>query len=194
MRSPLTRTRGGSTRRFAVLVGAVAVAALAVFSAGALAANPTVNHFSDSGTFTDPDFCGTGATVNGSFAVKGTEWLTPNQADYRNNAQGTTTFTNPANGNTVVVHFAGPFSATIVSTSPNGDTTELDTFKGLPEQIKTPDGGVLSRDVGYITFLRTFDSDGNLLSSQTILAHGPHPDADSDFAVFCDVTTSALGL
>jgi hypothetical protein len=58
--------------------------------------------------------------VNGTFAVKGTEWLTPNQADYRNTAQGTNTFTNPANGASVNFHFAGPFTATIVSFNEDG--------------------------------------------------------------------------
>jgi len=194
MSFPSNLARGGGTRRLVVLVGAVAVAALAVVSTGALAANPTVNHFSDSGTFTLDDFCGTGATVNGTFQFKGTEWLTPNQVGYKNNSTGTDTYTNPANGNTVAVNFAGPFTATIVSTNPDGGWTELDTNKGLAEQIKTPQGPVLLRDVGYIQFLRTFDADGNLLSVQTVIDNGPHPDAESGFAAGCDVITNALGL
>jgi hypothetical protein len=177
-----------------ILVSTVAVGALAVVSTGALAANPTVNHFSDSGPFTIDDFCGTGATVNGTFEVKGTEWLTPNQVGYKNNSHGTDTYTNPANGNTVVVNFAGPFTATIVSINPDGGWTELDTNKGLTEQIKTPQGPVLLRDVGYIQFLRTFDGDGNFVSSQIVTDKGPHPDAESGFAAGCDVITSALGL
>ena len=57
-------------RRLVVGVGAVIAAALAI-GAGALAANPTVVHFSDSGTFVDDNFCDTGETVNGTFEVKG---------------------------------------------------------------------------------------------------------------------------
>ena len=194
MRFPTGLARGGSARRLVVLVGTVAVAALAVVSTGALAANPTVNHFSYSGTFTNDDFCGTGATVNGTFEFKGTEWLTPNQADYRNTQVGTDTYTNPANGKTVIINFAGPYTVTLVSINPDGGWTELDTNKGLTEQIKTPQGHVLLRDVGYIQFLRTYDGDGNFLSSQIVLDKGSHPDAESGFTAGCDVVTSALGL
>jgi hypothetical protein len=181
-------------RRFVFALGAVIAASLTAIGAGAIAANPTVNHFSDSGTFTDDNFCDTGETVNGTFDVKGTEWLTPNRADYRNNAQGTNTFTNPANGATVILHFAGPFTATIVSFNEDGGTTELHSFKGLPEQIKTPHGRVLLRDAGYVTFLRTFDANGEMVSSEVVLERGPHPDLDSDFEAFCEVTVPALGL
>jgi len=194
MRFLSSLTRGGGRRRFVVLVSAVAVAGLAVVSTGALAANPIVNHFSFSGAFTNDDFCGTGATVDGTFTVQGTEWLTPNQADYRNTEHGADTYTNPANGNTVTVNFAGPYTVTVVSINPDGGWTELDTNEGLTEQIKTPKGSVLLQDVGFIQFLRTRDADGNFLSSQIVIAKGPHPDAESGGAASCDVITSALGL
>jgi len=191
MRLLSSLTRGG---RFVVLVSAVVVAGLAVLATGALAANPTVNRFSDSGTFTNDDFCGTGATVDGTFTVQGTEWLTPNQADYRNTSHGADTYTNPTNGKTVVINFAGPYTVTIVSFNPDGGWTELDTHEGLTEQIKAPQGPVLLQDVGYIQFLVTRDADGNILSSQIVIAKGPHPDAESGGTASCDVITSALGL
>jgi len=181
-------------RRLVFAVGVVIAASLAAFGASAIAGNPTVNHFSDSGTFPDDNFCDTGETVNGTFEVKGTEWLTPNQADYRNTSQGTQTLTNPKNGSSVILHFAGPFTATIVSFNEDGGTTELHTFKGLPEQIKTSHGALLLRDAGYVTFLRTFDADGNQLTSEVVLEKGPHPDLDSDFEAFCEATVPALGL
>jgi len=188
-------TGRGNLWRVPFLVCAVVVVALAVVSTGALAANPTVNHFSYSGTFTNDDFCGTGATVDGTFAAQGTEWLTPNQPGifYGNTTTGTDTYTNPANGNMVVINFAGPFTASLVSINPDGGWTELDTHKGLTEQIKTPQGPLLLRDVGYAQLLVTFDGDGNFLSSQIVLDNGPHPDAESGTAG-CDVITSALGL
>src|SRR5262249_52215522 len=122
------------------------------------------------------------------------EWLTPNQADYRNNSEGVQTLTNPANGAAVIVHFTGPFVVHIVSFNADGGDTELDTFKGLPEQVKLAHGGMLLRDAGYVTFLRTFDADGNLVSSEPIIERGPHPDLDSDFELFCNVTVPALGF
>ena len=58
-------------RRFALSLGIVA-AALALVALPAAAANPDVNHFEFSDTFTDTDFCGTGMTVNISVAGHGT--------------------------------------------------------------------------------------------------------------------------
>jgi len=187
--------KGRQLRQLIPRVGLVFVTLALALVPASLAANPTVNHFTDSGTFTDNDFCGTGETVNGSFAVRVTEFLTPNQAstDYRNTAEGKTYVTNPANGNTVIVHFAGPFTAKVISSTANG-FTELDTNIGLPEQIKTAQGSVLSRDAGYIQFENTFDSDGNFVSGQIVIDRGPHPEAEQDFALFCNVVTSALGL
>jgi hypothetical protein len=182
-------------RRLGVLVIVAAVVGVAVVSTGALAANPTVNHFTDSGTFTDNDFCGTGKTVTGSFAVTVTEFLTPNKAntDYMNTVEGNNVFTNPANGNTVTLRFAGQFTAEVISSSADG-FTELDTNIGLPELIKTAQGSVLTRDAGYIQFENTFDSDGNFVSGQIVIDRGPHPEAEQDFALFCSVVPSALGL
>ena len=179
--------------RVAFLASAAAVAALAVVATGALAANPTVIHFSDSGSFTDPNFCGTGESVNVAFDFRGTDWLTPNHVSFQGTVNGPDTFTNPANGSTVVAHITGLATQQLVSSSPSGDTV-LDSHKGLPEQLKTTNGTVLTRDAGYIQFLDTFDSDGNQISSQIVIDRGPHPDAESGGAVFCDVATSALGL
>jgi hypothetical protein len=73
-----------------------------------------------------------------------------------------------------------------------GTITFVTTFKGLPEKIKTPHGGVLLRDAGVITFVETFDlNTGAFISSETIVK-GPHPEADSDFQLFCEVVSAAL--
>jgi hypothetical protein len=66
------------------------------------------------------------------------------------------------------------------------------TFKGLPEMIKLPNGSILSRDAGNVTFLDTEDADGNFISRTVVDENGPHPDLDSDFAIFCDVIVPAL--
>jgi hypothetical protein len=183
-------------RRFVVLLGMAAFAAFLIAPASALGGNPTVNHFKASFTDTDTDFCGTGQTVNISTSVTVTEFLTPNQPniDYRNTSEGNTVLTNPANGNTVIVHFAGAFTATLVSGTLDGAHTELDTNIGLPELIKTPNGGVLTRDAGYIQFLNTFDSNGDFVSGEIVIDRGPHPEAEQDFNLFCTVVPAALGL
>ena len=89
--------------------------------------------------------------------------------------------------------FANLVTDELVSGDPAGVHTEAVTFKGLPERIQTADGPVIVRDAGYLTFFRTFDGD-ELLSSTISVDRGPHPDAESDFALFCQVMTAALGI
>ena len=103
------------------------------------------------------------------------------------------TFTSAATGKSVLLFFA----AQQVNAGPidNGDgtVTFVTTFKGLPEMIKLPNGGVLSRDAGFIGFNDTFDATTGQFLGQTVSPqNGPHPDADSGFTLFCDVIVPAL--
>jgi hypothetical protein len=160
----------------------------------AVAANPGVNHFTFADSFTDDNFCGTGQTVDISSSGRVTEFLSPNQpVDYRNVSEGNNVYTNPLNGATVIQHFASAFSDTIISGDPEGVHTHEFTIKGLPELLRTPHGGVLIRDAGYIVF-HEVDNGDVFISSEIVVDRGPHPDAESDFTLFCDVVTSALGL
>jgi hypothetical protein len=187
--------RGAMRRHRLVLVVIVASLGLVALPV-TVAANPDINHFSDSGTFTDTDFCGTGMTVEVAFEVSGTEALTPNgPTDYWQTAHGVTTFTNPLNGNMVINRFADRVEAKIISGDPEtGTFVEEVAFKGLPEQLLVQgSGGLLLRDVGIAVFRNTW-VDNELVSSEPILERGPHPDLESDFEAFCEVTTDALGL
>ena len=70
--------------------------------------------------------------------------------------------------------------------------TFVNTFKGLPEQIKLPNGRVLSRDAGSVTFTLLIDAATDELISQTVSSEkGPHPDLDSDFEILCSVVAPA---
>jgi hypothetical protein len=180
-------------RRLAA-AAALAVALMAVVGApGALGANPQGNHFRDVFTDVDTDFCGTGQEIEIAFDVRVNEWLAPNQADFRQTATGTITFTNPNTGDTVVNHFAGPTSVVNVSGDLEGIHEVLATVTGLPELFKSPHGGVLSRDAGYVLLRQTFDGD-EFISNEIVVLHGPHPDLESDFELFCEVMTEALGI
>jgi hypothetical protein len=182
-------------RRFAPSLGIVVAALALVALPAAVAANPGVNHFEFSGTFSDNDFCGTGMTVTGSFAGHGTEFFAPNKpVDYWNTTEGNILWTNPLNGNTVVTHFAGQFLAKIISGDPEtGTFVEETTNIGLPALFRAEHGGRLSRDAGIIGF-RTTWVDDELVSSELIFVKGPHPQAESDFELFCEFMTDALGL
>jgi hypothetical protein len=181
-------------RRFALSLGIVVAALVLVALPAAIAANPQVNHFEFSDTFSDDDFCGTGMTVDISVAGHGTEFFAPNQpVEYRNHVVGNTVFTNPLNGKTVISHFANTFSDAIISGDPEGLHVHEFTFKGLPEMLRTKGGGVLIRDAGYLIFHQTDDGD-EFISIEIFVSKGPHPDAESDFELFCEVMTDALGL
>jgi hypothetical protein len=108
---------------------------------------------------------------------------------------GRVTYTNPANGKSVIVSFAGqrPSGSAPIVDEEAGTITFISTFKGLPEKIQTANGSVLLRDAGIITFADTFDlATGDFISSETIVNKGPHPEADSGFTLFCEVFSSAL--
>jgi hypothetical protein len=97
----------------------------------------------------------------------------------------------------IVLQFANQFTRRDLPVD-NGDgtVTFTVTFKGLYEQIRTPNGPVLSIDAGTVTFANTFADNGDgtftFVSSTIVGLHGPHPDLLSDFAIFCDVVVPAL--
>jgi hypothetical protein len=108
---------------------------------------------------------------------------------------GRFTYTNPENGKSVIVSFAGlrPIVSAPIVDEEAGTITFITTFKGLPEKIQTAKGRVLLRDAGIISFADTFDLvTGAFKSSETIVNKGPHPQADSGFTLFCEVFSSAL--
>jgi hypothetical protein len=102
------------------------------------------------------------------------------------------TYTRPENGNSVEVAGGGMTTGTALIDEQAGTITFVTTFTGLPEKIQTANGSVLLRDAGIITFADTFDLEtGEFLGSELSLK-GPHPDADSEFVLFCEVITEAL--
>ena len=180
---------GRRTALYAFLVASVA--ALAFVPGTALGAKPIAqfhDHFtgSDSG-----EICGVPVDIN--FVVTDNFFILPDDS-FRDTSSVMTTFTNPVNGNSVVLSSAG----LIVGSSPiideaAGTITFVTSFRGLPEKIQTANGPVLLRDAGVITFANTFDlATGDFLSSEVIVNNGPHPEADSDFTLFCQVISGAL--
>jgi hypothetical protein len=170
-------------------------AALALMPAAALAAPPGHEHFRDVGTGVDPDFCGTGQTINFSFDARVNVWISPEGPEelVRTTFSTKQVWTNPATGDSVTVSSAGMSTEVLISGDPDGLHTFLATTKGLPEKIQTTHGPVLTRDAGLIAILFTFDGD-EFISGETVLVKGPHPDADADFELFCEVMVPALGI
>ena len=179
-------------RKFALVVGIVVALGLGVVPS-AVAANPDVNHFTISESFTDPDFCGTGQAVDISIFVKGTEFLAPNQpVDSRNVTVVNVVYTNPQNDATVIEHFSATFSEQIISGDPQGVHTREVTVSGLSGRLRTADG-VVVLGAGHSVVHQVFNGD-EFVSREIVINRGPHPNLESDLALFCEVTTDALGL
>jgi len=166
------------------------VTVLAVLPASALAAQPVAqfhDHFTDSFS---AEICGIPVNVD----LVGTDnfFLYANDS-FKDTSSVKTTFTNPLNGNSVVVSNAGQITGPPpIVDEEAGTITFLTSFKGLPEKIQTAQGAVLLRDAGIITFADTFDlATGDFISSEVIIK-GPHPEAESDFTLFCTVISGAL--
>ena len=199
--SPVESVKGRKTgsclrsraRRLAAATG-VGVALVAIAGApAALGASPQVNHFRDISTDVDPDFCGTGKQIDLAFNVRTNEWLEPHRANYKATSSGTITYTNPLTGDVVIQRFGGLFLDVTVSGDPEGINVHDFINRGLPELFKTPHGGVLTRDAGYIVQRAVFDGD-TFVSIEIVVNKGPHPEADSDFELFCQIMPGALGL
>lgn len=78
--------------------------------------------------------------------------------------------------------------------NPDGTTTFIDNVSGVPERITTPDGTVITQDVGLIVLSRTVDSNGNTLDFHVVRQAGSgHPEADSGFTLFCQIVLQYLG-
>jgi hypothetical protein len=169
--------------------------ALLLWSAAspASAANPGVDHFTDSWSFVDEDFCETGVSVQFDGSVVVTEQHSPGRVDFVSTFSGHETMTNLETGDFLISHWAGHSTDVVVSGDEEGIHTHRITTVGLPESFRLPGGGMITLDAGYIVLLQTFDGD-EFLSFEVAEQHGPHPAADADFELFCEVIPAALGI
>lgn len=162
----------------------VALGLLLSLPGGALAAAPG---FHDNIDVTFPDTpCG----VSGTWHVTGVQLGTFGPTSVVINGAINQTFT-ADDGRVAILHVAGRSTGSFVDNG-DGTLTFTNTYAGLPEQIRGGGGGVVSQDVGLIIFVTTLDTNTGNVVSFTI-EHGPHPEADSGFAIFCTAFLTALG-
>ncbi len=170
------------------LLASIAVAAVVAAAPSlALGAKPEHGHHSES--FTDPNFCGTGAAVEGFFE----SIFTASERDgvTKVEHQGSVTF---SYGDAfVIVSFAGQFTHTLVATGEGGVETRRLISKGITAKIQLANGPVLARDAGIIVQLVTIQN-GNEINVQTVSTSGPHPVDASGGSLFCAVVPQALGI
>ncbi len=180
---PFVRSRLRSRSIAAILLTLLALPALAT---GALAAKPTFHDKIDV-TFEDVDFCG----VVGTLHVTGSQIITVDDDSFTATGQVTQVFTT-ADGRTAVLANAGTFRSTFTDNG-DGTITFVDSFVGLPERIASRgSGGTELRDAGIISFITTIDLTTGEVTTQ-VVQRGPHPEADSDFSLFCTAFLAALG-
>jgi len=166
------------------------IAALAVVPGTALGAKPVAqfhDHFTDSFS---SEICGIPVDVD---LVVTDNFFLYADGSAKDTSSVQQTFTNPVNGKSVVLSAAGLISfPTAIIDEEAGTITFLTSYKGLPEKIQTAGGPVLLRDAGIITFADTFNLvTGDFISTEVIV-NGPHPEADTDFTLFCEVISGAL--
>jgi hypothetical protein len=179
----LTQITSGIPKKLLVTIAAAALVAVAPSAASGAAIH-------SSERFTDPDFCGTGASVDG--LVENTlAHLSFRDGVGKAEHHGTVTFTH--GDASVILSFAGQFTDTIVATEAGGVEIHQLISKGIPMKVQLPNGPVLAIDAGLIVMLNTVQ-DGNLLNSQIVSMNGPHPIAESGGSLICEIVPQALGI
>jgi hypothetical protein len=107
------------------------------------------------------------------------------------------TWTN-AEGDWLQDFIAGPV---IITEELDGDILTVTVRHiGVHQRLRSSDGITAAFDRGQITFQFVVDlndpadpEDDVLISSDVLFQAGPHPVADSDFELFCEVVTDVLG-
>jgi hypothetical protein len=174
----------------------LATAALVVLAVpGHVTAAPPIafSHEQFSGLFPG-SYCDIEGTSDFQLVGNFTEY---SDGTFSNRFSATETFTATTSQKSIVIRTAVQFTRRSTPTD-NGDgtITFVVTFNGLFEQLRIPNGPVLSIDAGEVTLANTFavDEDGNFtfLSTTIEALHGPHPEIVSDGTLFCDVVVPAL--
>jgi hypothetical protein len=167
-----------------VSVAAVAVGVMVALPGGAYAAAPTF-HDKIKLTIPEVDICGFVGTLD----VNGSQVITLSDTTVKVTGQVTQVLTTAA-GKSVVIENTGQFSSTFAA---SGDTIKfVDTYKGLPEKISARGkGGTVLRDAGVISFITTINVVTGDVTTDVVVK-GPHPEADSDFTLFCTAVADVL--
>jgi hypothetical protein len=163
------------------------VLGLATFVGSAIAVPPTHTVVVEE-TFPD-EVCG----IPGTATIRFTEVVKETDDTFFATGTFRYQFTATETGKSITIRSAGPIRSRVIIDETADTITFLDTFVGLPEKISITGGPTLSRDAGTVTFTTTFALDpeagepiGDPLSEEVTFLHGPHPELESDFNLFCE--------
>ena len=178
-----------------VLAVAAALAAATVVSARAFGAQPISEHSHFAGTHAGLDLCGVAVDEVFRGTVTSTAFFDAdgNFVRFQQNFSGQSVFT-ASNGKSVTFTFAQRFSSPpLIIDEEAGTSTFVFTITGMSEQLRATHGGVLTHDVGLLTFAQTFDLEtGTFISGDVVALNGPHDDVESGFTSFCEAVTQTL--
>lgn len=160
-------------------------------------------HETNDFTFVDTNFCGQGIEVT----VHVTNHLTFHERVHKGflyfstNFSGVDTITYEPTGKTVTVDYHAQAKDVSIVDNGDGTVTIQSATNGLVERVTLPDGTVLYSDRGRIVFESVVDLNGTPLNTSDdklvanhgiVMSHGPHPQAASDFELFCEQVPDAL--
>ena len=171
-----------------------AAAALVLAAAPVLAAKGTHEQVRVDETF-DEVLCGIPVTTN----VRVTGPVnTTSGGRLTDNTRVVLTHTNAA-GEWLRNMITGQFRQVVIENA-DGTVTFIDTHRGLHERLVSAGGIEAAFDRGQIIFRTTVDfhdpedpEDDEVVDFEVTKQAGPHPDADSDFELFCEVVDDVLG-
>jgi hypothetical protein len=176
--------------RKALALTGLAAALLLASMASSAAAAPLVDRFH--GKFSDTfagDLCG----IQGTYVITGMDNIQVfADGRFKDEFRQNVLFTSASTGKSVLIFAANQFVGRGPIDNGDGTISFLSTYKGLPEKIKLPNGRMLARDVGNVTFVDTFDATTGEFLGETTLERGPHPLLDSGFSLVCATIVPAL--
>jgi hypothetical protein len=168
-------------------VTAVVILGLAAFTGTAIAAPPE-QPVVGSDTFAD-ESCG----IPGTATIRFAQVIRETDDAFSATGMFRYQFTATETGKSITALAAGPTRGTTIVDEEAGTITFVTTYIGLPEKVSITGGPTLSRDAGTVTFTTTFALDpetgepvGEPLSNEISFLHGPHPELESDFNLFCE--------
>jgi hypothetical protein len=158
--------------------------------ASSAGAAPLVDRFHGTFSDTNPDdsLCG----ISGASVTSGMDNIQVfADGTFKDQFQLTYVFT-ADNGKSVELFVANQITATGPTDNGDGTVTFTNTFKGIPERWKIPNGPILIIDVGFVTFTDVVNLATGEVTTTLDPVNGPHPELDSDFTLLCSVLTPAL--
>jgi hypothetical protein len=196
-------TRLSRSARLAGLSALVACGLLLVMVQPA-AAQQLVERSHDHIVMTIPgdEVCGVPVTTTVDIIVNDQERLARSGFPlFKDTGRATVTWTNPVNGKSVTLFFAGVFAKDLTVVDNGDGTITLRTaVTGVPEKITLSNGHAVTMDVGRVVFVSVIDYNGTptddtddvTISSSIESVSGPHPELESDGALFCQVVVAGL--